>query len=87
MARNTAHFYRFALDDKSTDFADMGTSAQPAPASWNASERSSFDHPSRVAGQVRQHRDDAALQQRLITLGLLLAAAIATALIFFFAPH
>src|SRR5512143_1710292 len=32
MARNTAHFYRFALDDKSTDFADMGTSAQPAPA-------------------------------------------------------
>jgi len=83
MARGT-HLYRFPLDDKSTDFADLERStASTAPASWASSQRSSFDEPSRIGDRVQQHRDDAALRTRLTTLGLLLAAVM-TAAVFFF---
>ena len=87
MARGT-HLYRFPLDDKSTDFADLErATTSSAPASWAASQRSSFDEPSHVGDRVRQHRDEAALRVRLTTLGLLLLAAAMTAAVFVFAPQ
>ena len=87
MARGT-HLYRFSLDDKSTDFADLERATAPtAPASWASSQRSTFDEPSRISDRVQQHRDEAALRTRLTTLGLLLLAAAMTAVVFVFAPH
>jgi len=87
MARRT-HLYRFALDDRSTDFADLERGTTPtAPASWSASQRSSFDQPSRISVRVQQQRDESALRERLTTLGLLLFAGCVTAAIFVFAPR
>ena len=87
MASGT-RLYRFPLDDKSTDFADLErTTASIAPASWASSQRSSFDEPSHISDRVQQHREEAALRMRLTTLALLLLAAVITAAVFVFASR
>ena len=88
MAR-APHLYRYSLDDRSTDFADLerATTAETALASWNARQHSNLVRPSRVGDRIQERRRDEAPQERTITLGLLLLSVAVTAVIFFFAQR
>ncbi|HEU5295350.1 MAG TPA: hypothetical protein VFU71_11210 [Burkholderiaceae bacterium] len=76
MARRT-HLYRFSLDDRSTDYADLERgNASTAPAPWQASQRSNFEQPSRVGEIVQARRRRKQLKLNLAVAGLLLLCAL-----------
>jgi hypothetical protein len=80
--------FRFPLDAHSTDSGLVGldvTAAPTARAPWTASEHSNFDEPSHSGNRVQALRGREQLQERLITLGLLLVAAVVAAVVFVFA--
>lgn len=82
--------FRFPLDAHSTDSGLVGldaTAASTAPAPWTASEYSTFDEPSHASERAQAFRRREQLQERLITLGLLLVAAGAAVVVFLFAPR
>ena len=84
------NIFRFPLDAHSTDSGLLGldvTAASTAPAPWTASEYSTFDEPGHASERVQALRGREQLQERLITLALLLVAAGAAAVVFVFAPR
>ena len=82
--------FRFPLDAHSTDSGLVGldaTTASTAPAPWTASEYSTFDKPSHARERIQALRRREQLQERLITLGLLLVGVGAAVVVFLFAPR
>ena len=81
MARS---LYAFGHDAEPADGQSGDAQASTVPAAWNASERVTFDEPNHVAREVQQRTQEAALQARLITLGLVLVSAAVSAAVLTF---
>jgi hypothetical protein len=84
-----SNVFRFPLDDHSADSGLASLDAAPAssaPVSWAASQHSTFDRASRTSERAQEVRKRTQLNERLITLGLLFVAAVATAVIVLVAP-
>ena len=85
-----SNVFRFPLDEHSTDSGLAGldaATASTAPVSWTASGYSTFDKPGQAGDRVQALRMRNQLKERLITLGLLLVAVSAAAVVFLFSPR
>jgi hypothetical protein len=85
-----SNVFIFPLDDHSADSGMASLDAAPAstaPASWTTSQFSTFDRPSNASERVNALRRRNQLNERLITLGLLLVAVAAAAAVFIFSPR
>jgi len=86
----SSNVFRFPLDEHSTDSGLVGLDVAQAPTDrtpWTASGYSTFDKPSHTGERVQALRRRNQLKERLITLGLLLVAVGAAAVVFFFSPR
>jgi len=70
-------------DYGTTSFGQSGLAALSTDhAPWKGSQHSTFEEPSHVGDLVQERRAEKKLQQRLITLGLLLMTTVIAAVVY-----